>query len=38
MLKKLMSIIERVIPKRLIEEGYQFAYPQCADALKQELQ
>jgi uncharacterized protein (TIGR01777 family) len=29
---------QRVIPKRLIEEGYQFAYPQCADALKQEFQ
>ena len=29
---------QRVIPKRLIAEGYQFAYPQCADALKQELQ
>ncbi len=28
---------QRVIPKRLIEEGYQFAYPQCADALKQEF-
>jgi uncharacterized protein (TIGR01777 family) len=28
---------QRVIPKRLIEEGYQFAYPQCADALKHEL-
>jgi len=29
---------QRVIPKRLIEEGYQFTYPQCADALKQEFQ
>ena len=29
---------QRVIPKRLIEEGYQFAYPQCTDALKHELQ
>jgi len=29
---------QRVIPKRLIMEGYQFAYPQCADALKQEFQ
>ncbi len=29
---------QRVIPKRLIEEGYQFAYPQCANALKQEFQ
>lgn len=29
---------QRVIPKRLIEEGYQFAYPQCVDALKQEFQ
>ena len=28
---------QRVIPKRLIEEGYQFAYPQCGDALKQEF-
>ena len=29
---------QRVIPKRLIEEGYQFAYPQCADALKEEFE
>lgn len=29
---------QRVIPKRLIQEGYQFAYPQCADALKREFQ
>jgi len=29
---------QRVIPKRLIEEGYQFAYPQCTDALKREFQ
>jgi len=28
---------QRVVPKRLLEEGYQFAYPQCADALKQEF-
>ncbi len=29
---------QRVFPKRLIDEGYQFIYPQCADALKQEFQ
>jgi uncharacterized protein (TIGR01777 family) len=29
---------QRVIPKRLIKEGYQFAYPQCSDALKQAFQ
>ena len=29
---------QRVIPKRLREEGYQFIYPDCADALKQEFQ
>ena len=29
---------QRVIPKRLIEEGYQFAYPKCTDALKREFQ
>lgn len=29
---------QRVLPKRLIEEGYQFAYPQCADALKHEFE
>ena len=28
---------QRVIPKRLMEEGYPFAYPQCTDALKQEF-
>jgi uncharacterized protein (TIGR01777 family) len=29
---------QRVVPKRLLEEGYQFIYPQCGDALKQEFQ
>jgi uncharacterized protein len=29
---------QSVIPKRLIEEGYQFFYPQCIDALKREFQ
>ena len=29
---------QRVIPKRLIEEGFEFAYPQCVDALKHEFQ
>ena len=29
---------QRVMPKRLIEEGYQFAYPNCADALTREFQ
>ena len=29
---------QRVIPKRLIEEGYQFAYPKCTDALNREFQ
>jgi uncharacterized protein (TIGR01777 family) len=28
---------QRVIPKRLIDEGYTFLYSQCADALKQEF-
>ncbi len=28
---------QRVIPKRLMEEGYQFVYPQCADAMEQEF-
>ncbi len=29
---------QRVIPKRLVQEGYIFIYPDCADALKHELQ
>jgi len=29
---------QRVFPKRLIGEGYQFIYPNCADALKREFQ
>ncbi len=28
---------QRVMPKRLIEEGYTFLYPQCVDALKREF-
>lgn len=28
---------QRVIPKRLTEEGYQFLYPHCIDALKREF-
>ena len=33
-----LSHVIHLISKRLIEEGYQFAYPQCANALKQEFQ
>lgn len=29
---------QRVVPTRLINEGYQFMYPTCADALKREFQ
>ena len=28
---------QRVLPKRLIDEGYTFIYPQCTDALKREF-
>lgn len=29
---------QRVVPERLVEEGYEFIYPLCADALKHEFQ
>lgn len=29
---------QRVFPKRLLDEGYQFIYPHCADALQRECQ
>jgi uncharacterized protein (TIGR01777 family) len=29
---------QRVVPKRLLEEGYSFIFPQCANALSQEFQ